>query len=74
MAGGPAGDVDGPEGDAGRPGPEFHRQDARKLQLLARQEAAKQDGGQRHPVHHRRAGVDGIKLFTAVIYVCFAIS
>lgn len=63
MAGGPAGDVHGPQGDEGRPGPELHRQDSRIVELVAGQEAAQQDGGERHPVDHRRTNFDRIMFF-----------
>ena len=66
MAGGAAGDVDGAEGDEGRPGPELHGQDSGQLELVAGQEEAEQDvgGGKRHPVDYRRADFDRvIRLF-----------
>ena len=63
MAGGAAGDVDGPQGDEGRPRPELHGQDARVVELVAGQEASQQDGRQHRPVDHRRTNFNGMMTF-----------
>ena len=64
VAGGAAGDVDGPQRDAGGSGPELHRQKSGKFQLLVGQEAAEQDAGEcRHPVDNRRTNFDRIIFF-----------
>jgi len=70
VAGGAAGDVDGPQRDAGGSGPELHRQKSGKFQLLVGQEAAEQDAGQRrHPVDDRRTNFDRI-IFFFVTKIC----
>ena len=54
MAGRPAGDEPGAQGDARRQRDQLHRQEPRELQLRAGQEEAEQDRG---AIHHRRANV-----------------
>ena len=58
VAGRPAGDEPGAQGDARRQRDQLHRQEPRELQLRAGQEEAEQDRG---AIHHRRANVHRVK-------------